>query len=242
VAIAWEGGAVSYRRLAEAAGVVAGRLAAAGVGRGDVVAILARRSPALVPAVLGALRAGAAFLLLDPAYPAARNAVCVARARPAAWLCLEAEGPEGEAIDPELESALGDLPGLRLRLDLPPLSAAWIGALDVDGAPHAAPPEIGPSDVAYVAFTSGSTGEPKGVVGLHRSLSHFLPWQERAMALSERDRFSLLSGLAHDPLHRDLFTPLWVGGAVVVPDGERIGEPGWLAGWRDCSEGDRDSG
>ncbi|HEX6198963.1 MAG TPA: amino acid adenylation domain-containing protein, partial [Thermoanaerobaculia bacterium] len=221
VAIAWAGGAVSYRRLAEAAGAVAARLAEAGIGRGDVVAIRARRSPTLVPAVLGTLRAGAAFLLLDPAYPAARNAACLARARPAAWLRLDPDGPEAE----EIEAGLDALPGLRLRLDL-----AGPGAPAPDGA-WTGPAEVGPSDVAYVAFTSGSTGEPKGVVGLHRSLSHFLPWQERAMALSADDRFSLLSGLAHDPLHRDLFTPLWLGGAVVVPDGERIGEPGWLAGW-----------
>jgi amino acid adenylation domain-containing protein len=87
------------------------------------------------------------------------------------------------------------------------------------------------SDLAYVAFTSGSTGVPKGVLGLHRSLTHFYPWMREAFQLGPDDRFSLLSGLAHDPLHRDIFTPLWLGAAVAIPDPERMAEPGWLAGW-----------
>src|SRR6185436_2737894 len=90
---------------------------------------------------------------------------------------------------------------------------------------------VGPDDVAYVAFTSGSTGVPKGVLGRHGSLSHFIPWLCRRFGLSAADRFSLLSGLAHDPLHRDLFTPLQSGAAVVIPDPETMDEPGRLAAW-----------
>ncbi|HEY4591064.1 MAG TPA: AMP-binding protein, partial [Thermoanaerobaculia bacterium] len=90
---------------------------------------------------------------------------------------------------------------------------------------------VHPDAPAWIAFTSGSTGEPKGIVGSHRPLSHFLGWHERTFGLGEGDRFSLLSGLAHDPLLRDLFTPLWTGGELRVPAPERMGEPGWLAGW-----------
>jgi amino acid adenylation domain-containing protein len=227
VAVAWEGGALTYRRLAGAVAALAARLAAAGVGRGDAVAIDARRSPALAAAVLGVLRSGAAFLLLDPAYPPGRNALCLARARPRAWLSLGGTGAAGEPLPGEIAAALDALPDLRLRLGPPTFEAP----ISEPAAAGPAPAVVGPDDAAYLAFTSGSTGEPKGVVGRHRSLTHFLPWQERAMGLAADDRFSLLAGLAHDPLHRDLFTPLWVGGTVVVPDGERLGEPGWLAAW-----------
>ncbi len=218
--IGQDGEAVTYRRLAAASRSLAAELRRRGVGRGDVVAVHAHREAALVAAVLAIHRAGAAFLLLDPAYPAARNALCCELASPAAVLDLDG----APAVPAEAREAVGEAPVMELgRLGE---TGSWVA----EGAARGLP-EVGPDDLAYVAFTSGSTGEPKGVLGLHRSLTHFLPWQEETFSLGPGDRFSLLSGLAHDPLQRDLFTPLWVGGAVAIPDGERFGEPGYLAGW-----------
>ncbi|HYN21173.1 MAG TPA: amino acid adenylation domain-containing protein [Thermoanaerobaculia bacterium] len=171
-AVIWEGGSLTYAQLAEQMESVA-----AGLRTGEVVAIQGHRTGPLVPKILGALKAGAAFVILDPAYPEERNALI-----------------------------LDMVKGIR------------------GGGPSA-------DDLAYIAFTSGSTGVPKGVLGLHRSLTHFYPWMRERFQLGPDDRFSLLSGLAHDPLHRDVFTPLWLGAAVAIPDPERMGEPGWLAGW-----------
>ena len=78
---------------------------------------------------------------------------------------------------------------------------------------------MGPDHPAYVAFTSGSTGRPKAILGPHAPLPHFLAWHCGSFGLGEADRFSLLSGLAHDPLLRDLFTPLWSGGTLCIPTG-----------------------
>ena len=66
---------------------------------------------------------------------------------------------------------------------------------------------------------------------LHRSLTHFVPWQGQQFGLSERDRFSMLSGLSHDPLQRDIFTALQLGATICVPDPDRMAEPGYLAAW-----------
>src|SRR6185436_11666828 len=187
----------------------------------DVVAIYAHRSLPLVAAILGALQTGGAFMILDPAYPGARLRQYLDLARPCGWIAIEAAG-EPPA---ELRSWIEDLPSA-LRLVLP-RHPGPLAALE-DGEAIA---EVGPGDLACVSFTSGSTGLPKAVLGLHGSLSHFLPWQCRTFDLRAEDRFSLLSALAHDPLQRDVFTPFWVGAALCIPDPDDIGRPGRLAEW-----------
>ena len=261
----------SYRDLDERSDRLAAWLRAGGVRPGDVVALWAHRSAPLVWGVLGALKAGAAFLMLDPRYPAARQVQMLRLASPRAWLELQAAGPvPGEIVallaelgcacrlvlrprsagpgelgafpaatgDAEAQPAASAVPGAatgdagpRLAVSAAPWAATGDAGPRRAGGAEPAPPAVGPDSPAYVAFTSGSTGVPKGVVGRHGSLSHFLPWLRRRFALSPGDRYSMLSGLAHDPLHRDLFTPLATGAAVLIPDPERLEEPGWLGGW-----------
>src|SRR5262249_20620468 len=90
--------------------------------------------------------------------------------------------------------------------------------------------------LACIGFTSGSTGKPRGILGCHGPLTHFLPWQCQRFGLTESDRFSMLSGLAHDPLQRDMFTPLWLGATICIPDPEDFHVPGRLAEWMQHSE------
>ena len=80
-------------------------------------------------------------------------------------------------------------------------------------------------------FTSGSTGTPKGIIGPHGPLSHFVDWHCREFGFTESDRFSMLSGLAHDPLLRDIFTPLWSGGTLCIPDPGMMLMPEQLRQW-----------
>src|SRR5262249_48934415 len=91
--------------------------------------------------------------------------------------------------------------------------------------------ELGPDDLAYVAFTSGSTGGSKAIAGRHGPLTHFLPWLKARFGLSADDRYGMLSGLGHDPLHRDIFNPLALGASVHVPDRESFLVPGRLTAW-----------
>jgi amino acid adenylation domain-containing protein len=216
----------TYAELDAATDGVARALADAGVGVGDVVAITGHRSAALVRALVGTIKSGAAFLVLDPAYPAARLGDYVRIARPAAHLHL---------------AAAADLPGevmalldetIRTRLVLRPRDGR--AAEEVDGIPSSPSPvsvDVGPDTLAYLSFTSGTTGTPKAVMGRHSSLTHFTPWLAQRFGLGAADRYSLLSGLAHDPLHRDVFTPLQTGAAVVAPLPDEVGTPGYLARW-----------
>ncbi|MFC5818055.1 non-ribosomal peptide synthetase [Nonomuraea harbinensis] len=83
----------------------------------------------------------------------------------------------------------------------------------------------------YLAFTSGTTGEPKPVRTPERPLARFLDWYPRAYGLTGDDRFALLAGLAHDPLLRDAFTPLVLGATLHVPGPDLVRDPAKLAGW-----------
>lgn len=219
----------SYDLLETQMSNIASWLLDRGVGRGDVVAILAQRSGSLVPAMTGALAAGATYLLLDPNYPGQRLAMQLRSARPSAWIALDAAGD----APAEVSIALDELE-VEHRLTLPSAaeSTGFEPLADEDDSAVAdAIAAIGPDDPACLTFTSGSTGTPKAVLGRHGSLTHFLPWMSEEFEVGSDDRFSMLSGLAHDPIQRDVFWPLWLGATIVVPDPESIGTAGWIARW-----------
>ena len=216
----------TYQELDQRSNQLANHLIASGIQPGDVVAIYAHRSASLVWALLGILKAGAAFLILDPAYPAERLLRYVSMAKPQAWIQLEA----AEAPPPLLEDYITRSVSC-CRFTLPCRSAvAKLGLLAgcSDADPRVA---IAPDDLACVVFTSGSTGQPKGILGRHGSLTHFEPWRQDRFGLTQSDRFAMLAGLAHSPLQRDIFTPLWLGATLFIPDGEIITAPGQLAAW-----------
>jgi len=182
-------GAWTYGELAEHAGDLARRLREAGIGPGDVVAVLAERSRRLVQALLGAQETGAAFVVLDPAHPEPRREAILRQAGPRVILT----------------------PDLEIR--------SWVGDGRRDQGVR-----------SYLAFTSGSTGEPKGIVGTHGPLAHFCAWHAETFGLTGADRFSMLSGLSHDPLLRDVFTPLSLGATLCIPGAEDLGSlSAWMA-------------
>jgi amino acid adenylation domain-containing protein len=217
----------TYAELDAATARIARKLVEGGVRPGDTVAVWAHRSAAMVRALVGALRAGAAFVALDPAYPPARLAEYVRIAAPRGFLRIGAAGP----VPPEVEEALAAT--VAVTVELGARSGASADTADGLAAlpPEAPEVEIGPDSLAYLSFTSGTTGTPKAVMGRHGSLTHFTPWLAERFALTADDRYSLLSGLAHDPLHRDVFTPLQLGAAIVSPDPAEVGTPGYLGRW-----------
>ncbi len=214
----------TYQELDETSNQLAHYLKAKGIQTGDVVAIYSHRSASTILTWLGILKAGAAFINLDPAYPVDRLVNYLNTGQPKGLIRIEA----AEALPAEIEEWIQDLPiGLTMPQDKMLIQSELLGeypSTDLDV-------ELGANDLAYIAFTSGSTGQPKGIYGLHGALSHFLPWQMERFEIQSRDRFSLLSGLPHDAFQRDIFTALWAGGTIVIPDPEQVGSPGYLGTW-----------
>lgn len=215
----------TYRDLDQRSAQLANYLVANGIRPKDIVAIYAHRSSPLVLALLGVLRAGAVFVILDPAYPPARLLAYLSIARPKGWIQIDAAGKIPEELADYLETI--DL-SCRLSLSRKKPALAHLLIKQPEAETHVV---IAANDPAYVAFTSGSTGQPKGVLSRHGPITHFLPWQTEAFDLGETDRFCLLSGLAYNHLHRDVFTPLALGATLYVPPGEVARDPERLTKW-----------
>ena len=192
-------GQVAYAALDAQANAVAQVLAARGIGKGDRVALLAARSAQTVAAILGVLKAGAVYVPLDPAYPAVRLSYMVEDAR-ASLILIGPEGGEAAAAldgDPRLLD-FGTLFALAQGVPASPLDIA----LTAD-------------DPAYVMYTSGTTGRPKGVVVPHRAVVRLVTDQD-FIRFSADEVFLHLSPLAFDASTFELWGALLHGGALAV--------------------------
>ncbi|MGB3442588.1 MAG: non-ribosomal peptide synthetase, partial [Actinophytocola sp.] len=186
---------VTYGELLDRSDRLAAVLREHGAGPESLVAIALPRTPELIATVLAVLTTGAAYLPLDPAYPAARIAAILAGTNPAG-LVTTADGPAAPAGVPRLvPGALGGAP---------------------PGEPVAVP---GPACAAYVIHTSGSTGTPKGVVVSRGSLADLVTW---AVAEFGADTFTHVlasTSLCFDVSVFEIFPPLVTGGRLdLVPD------------------------
>ena len=211
----------SYRQLAEAANRLAVALRRAGIGRGAVVAIAGPRSFGLVSSMLGIWSCGGAFLTVDPALPEIRRRTMLQEAR------VKAVCRIGKASVPE--DYLDTLAQPRL-LDIDPNAGIEEPSGSAQSPASEPPRRIGDDDPAYVFFTSGTTGAPKGVLGCHRGISHFLDWQRQTFGIDTSDRVAQLTSLSFDVLLRDVFLPLTSGATLCLPEDADLANPlAWLA-------------
>ncbi|MFG2043711.1 amino acid adenylation domain-containing protein [Dactylosporangium sp. NPDC048998] len=190
-------GTVTYVELAAASAQVARALRGLGAGPGDVVGVLANRGWEQVAAVLGILRAGAAYLPLDSQAPPARAARSLGHA-----------GAVAVVVPPDLE------PDGRLPDGLPVVRFA--DALTAPGTPLPEPPGTAADALAYVVYTSGSTGEPKGVMIDHRGALNTVADVNERYGLGPRDRVFGLSALGFDLSVWDIFGTLAAGATLVL--------------------------
>jgi L-aminoadipate-semialdehyde dehydrogenase len=223
----------TYKQINEVSNILAHHLVRSGIQRGEVVMVYAHRGVDLVVAVMGVLKAGATFSVIDPAYPPFRQNIYLDVARPRALVVIEKATVEAGRLTDEVRSFIKE--NLKLRTEIPGLALKDDGTLfggSVDGKDVLAEEVhlksslpgvvVGPDSTPTLSFTSGSEGRPKGVRGRHFSLAYYFPWMSKTFNLSENDRFTMLSGIAHDPIQRDIFTPLFLGAQLLVPSREDI--------------------
>ena len=207
VAVRFGGQRVSYAELDARADAIAASLCAAGIERGALVAICLDRSPDMVAALLGVHRAGAAYLPLDPDFPAARLDYIV-RDAGAAALLTEA----------------------RLAETLPGCTLPRILIDDISDAAVAVPePTMGADDLAYVLYTSGSTGNPKGVEISQGALANLLNAMRDRPDFGAEDALLAVTTLSFDIAALELFLPLMTGGELILAPRSVASDPRQLA-------------
>ena len=227
-----QGSVTTYGELDALANRVAGLLGELGVGRGDFVGIHLERSAEMVPALLGVLKAGAAYVPIDTAYPEAR----------VEWIvdalgvrCLLTQGP----LLPSLRGIAERVPGLAHAVCLDSDTAVadrdtalrvWTRA-ELDARAPAKPADPSQAgDLAYVIFTSGSTGTPKGVMVRHRPVVNLIEWVNRELGVGPADRVLFVTSLCFDLSVYDVFGLLAAGGSIRVAAREEVRDPERLAG------------
>ncbi|MCE9575737.1 MAG: amino acid adenylation domain-containing protein [Deltaproteobacteria bacterium] len=195
---------IRYAELDARANQLAQHLRGFGVGPDDRVAVCLERSIEAIVAILGVLKAGGAFLPLDPTYPRERLAWMVTDAAPVALITqshLAALVPAGPAL---------------VVIDA--------DAATIARAPNRPPtPRARPHDLAYVIYTSGSTGRPKGVMIEHRNLVNLAFAERRALALTARARVLQFSAQSFDAFVWEIAAALTVGATVcLLPPGRAL--------------------
>jgi amino acid adenylation domain-containing protein len=207
LAIVGTGYRVTYGELASAAAAVASALEQRGVVPGQLVAIVLPKGWEQVAGVLGVLSAGAAYVPIDPDLPPERQSYLLTNAD-VTMAVTNREVADIVAWPSEVGRVLVD----EVRRSAP-------------SARHSARPRVSPSDLAYVLYTSGSTGLPKGVMISHEGALNTVEDINRRFALCAEDRILALSALSFDLSVYDIFGTLAAGGTLVMPNPSEARDP-----------------
>jgi amino acid adenylation domain-containing protein len=208
---------LSYGELLARADLLARRLRHLGVKPGDLVGQCVERSASLVVAALAIVRAGAAYVAIDPMYPAER----------VRWM-LDDSGATAVVSDASTAARLGAFG------DRPAVVVAGGGELPDGSAPDSDELRrrpIVPTDLAYVVYTSGSTGRPKGVLVEHAGLMNLVEWHRAAFGLHAGDRCTQISSPGFDAVVWEIWPSLAAGASIhIVPESVRT-DPLGLRDW-----------
>ncbi len=206
VAVVFNEEKLSYRELNRRANKLAHRLRSLGVGPEVLVGILLERSVEQIVGILGVLKAGGAFVPLDPSYPPERIEYLLADANLSVVITARTTVRSAPAIDSKITT-------ISLDTDWPVIEKLS------DENPQAT---IDPDNLAYVIYTSGSTGQPKGVLIQHRGVSNLAFAQREAFAVSADSRVLQFASISFDAAVSEIFTTLLTGATLCLAPVERL--------------------
>jgi amino acid adenylation domain-containing protein len=211
IAIVAPEGQLCRRELESRASALAGWLQHQGVERGDLVALLLDRSIDMVVAMLASLKAGAAYLPLDPSYPPQRLAFMLRDSRARVVI-------RGDVSPPAPDD--GDVTVVALEDRRDEIFSGLHPLRTVEGR--------SPDDLAYVIYTSGSTGQPKGVAIPHRAICNHMHWMQRRFPLDASDRVLQRTPFSFDASVWEFYAPLMGGARLVLAEPAGSKDPGYL--------------
>ncbi|MEI7982171.1 MAG: AMP-binding protein, partial [Bacteroidota bacterium] len=198
---------VSYREMGEKTDKISANLLRLGVERGMPVGIHLENSPAMVMCILAVFRAGGIYIPLDPYYPEERLRYVIEKTRIRFLIVDE----ERKNRTPQLNELIIPVNGL--------LAEPGISLLPGSGGLQE------PADMAYIMFTSGSTGNPKGVMIRHDSLLNFLVWMKMELNVTGEDTFLSTTSINFDISFLEIFTPLISGARLVLEKRSELQAP-----------------
>lgn len=227
IALSYEGQTMTYGELLRRSNQVAHFLRGQGVGRNQLVGILMERGLEMMVGLYGIVRAGAAYVPIDPEYPAQRVQYMLADSGAQVLLTKQ-------AFLPQVAEIAGELTALQSILllegtangqgrDLDRLAMYEIGSLSLaDTTPE---PSNEPTDIAYMIYTSGSTGQPKGAQVSHRAIVNRLLWHQEQFQATARDVIAQRTSVCFDVSVWELFWALRHGAAISILPSHVVKDP-----------------
>ncbi len=217
IAIEDESRKISYKELFEYSNLLADGLIKSGVKNGDVVAIFIQNSIEYVISILAVMKSGAIFLPINNDFPKSRISQIIKLANPKVAI---------KSITDDVDCC-----EIVFTLNSDFLFFSNQNIKSGDCSNEILELKNSGEDACYIIFTSGSTGEPKGIVGRHKSLSHFIHWEVGEFNINKNDRVSFIANSTFDVSLRDIFAPLLADGTLVIPNKDTKQEPIKFLNW-----------
>jgi amino acid adenylation domain-containing protein len=235
IAVTTASGNISYEELNRKANRIAHALQRMDLARQSIVGIYLQTSFGYIAAIIGIMKSGNVFMPVNIQTPVTRLDSVLEKTRPSVIITdkhlkedlLEKLKQINASLNPIFLLTLDDSLGFDIE-------NCRTDARSIQGIDY---PDINPpdrtelEDACYIITTSGSTGEPKAILGVHKGLSHFIQWEVNEFNLGAQEKVSLLSPVTFDVSLRDIFVPLSVGGTLCIPAEETRTNPRKLTQW-----------